>query len=156
MTSTVSFPGHPSPFPNKLNKQTPDIASLNGIDRHSDDRQISPGLNLLSVYLIIRISFLVLIYETCFLLSPSGLESPSAALGAGSKGDAELEETEDDGGEVLEEEVVVLGVLLDPGLELLVLDKSHIGGKHHQGLGGLVLVLKHMSANLKLCVKTFM
>lgn len=36
------------------------------------------------------------------------------------------------GSEVLEEELLVLGVLLDPGAELLVLDKGKIGGEHHK------------------------
>ncbi|KAI6760215.1 hypothetical protein HG531_013416 [Fusarium graminearum] len=49
--------------------------------------------------------------------------------------------SEDDVGEVLEESVVVLGVLLNPRLELLVLNKSNVAGKHHERLGGLVLVL---------------
>ena len=80
-------------------------------------------------------------------LIPSGLHGPSAVLGASSEGDTELEEAKDDGGEVLEEEIVILGVLLDPRLELLVLNQRHIGGKHHEGLGGLVLVLFQVSVS---------
>lgn len=53
----------------------------------------------------------------------------------------QLEKLGDDGREVLEEELVVLGVLLDPWLEGLVRDQSHVGWKHHESLGGLVLVL---------------
>lgn len=71
----------------------------------------------------------------------AGLEGPSGVLGSRGEGDAELEQAEDHGGEVLEEGVVVLGVLLNPRLELLVLNKSHVSGQHHQGLGALVLVL---------------
>src|SRR5689334_16656818 len=71
-------------------------------------------------------------------LSVDGLEGPP--LGALGERHAQLKELGDDGREVLEEEVVVGGVLLHPLLELLVLDKGHVGGKHHQALGLLVLV----------------
>ena len=72
-------------------------------------------------------------------LGVEGLEG--VGLGILLEGNAELEELDDDGREVLEEEIVVVGVLLDPDLELLVLDEGHVGGKHHEGLGLLVLVL---------------
>jgi len=70
-----------------------------------------------------------------------GLEGPSALLGALGEGNTKLEELEDHGGEVLEEELLILGILVDPLSEALVSDKGHVGGKHHQGLGGLVLIL---------------
>jgi len=57
------------------------------------------------------------------------------------EGNSKLEELQDDVAEVLEEGIVVLGVLLDEGTELLVLDKSHVGWQHHKGLRSLVLVL---------------
>lgn len=57
------------------------------------------------------------------------------------EGNTELEKLHDDVGEVLEEGVVVLGVLLDVRLEALVLDQGHVGGKHHEGLGGDILEL---------------
>lgn len=74
-------------------------------------------------------------------LSVGGLEDHLLILGTLGEGNAELEELDDHSGEVLEEEIVVGGILLDPGLELLVLDESHVGGKHHEGLGLLVLIL---------------
>ncbi|KAI6754245.1 hypothetical protein HG530_012759 [Fusarium avenaceum] len=49
--------------------------------------------------------------------------------------------SKDNVGEVLKEGVVILGILLNPGLELLVLDKSNVTWEHHEGLGRLVLVL---------------
>lgn len=52
-----------------------------------------------------------------------------------------LKEGGDDLGKVLEEQVVVGGVLLDPWHESLVLDQDVVGWQHHQALGGLVLVL---------------
>ena len=63
------------------------------------------------------------------------------ALGALLEGNAELEQLDHDLAEVLEEKVVVLSVLLDPGLHGLVLDESVVGGKHHEALGLGVLVL---------------
>lgn len=72
-------------------------------------------------------------------LGVDGLEDP--ALGVLGEGNAELEELDNDVGEVLEEELVVGGVLLNPLLESLVLDEGHVGGKHHEGLGLLVLIL---------------
>lgn len=50
----------------------------------------------------------------------------------------ELDQLDESIRKVLEEGIVVLGVPLDVLLELLVLDQRHVGGKHHQGLGGLV------------------
>lgn len=74
-------------------------------------------------------------------LGVGGLEGPSVVLAALSERNTELEQPDENGGEVLEEQVVVGGVLLNPGLESLVLNQDNIGGKHHEGLGGLVLVL---------------
>ncbi len=42
----------------------------------------------------------------------------------------------------LEELLVVLGVQFDIGLELLVPDKCHVGGQHHERLACLVLILQ--------------
>lgn len=53
----------------------------------------------------------------------------------------ELEELHDHVTELLEEDLVVLGVALDMLAELLVLDERHVGGQHHQGFGALVFVL---------------
>lgn len=80
-----------------------------------------------------------------FGLVPSGLHVPSLVLGALGKRNTQLKQLGNNGGEVLEEQVVVLGILFGPGLELLVLDEDHVGGKHHEGLGGLVLVLQRTS-----------
>lgn len=74
-------------------------------------------------------------------LSVGGLEGPSVVLAALSERDTELEQLDENAREVLEEQVVVGSVLLNPRLESLVLDQSKIGGKHHEGLGGLVLEL---------------
>lgn len=74
-------------------------------------------------------------------LSVGGLEGPSVVLAALGERNTELEQLNENGGEVLEEQVVVSGVLLNPRLESLVLNKDNIGGKHHEGLGGLVLIL---------------
>ena len=79
--------------------------------------------------------------SSLFGLIPGGLEGPALVLRALGKGNTELKETDNDGREVLEELVVGLGVALDVGLELLVLNEDHVGGQHHEGLGGLVLVL---------------
>lgn len=57
------------------------------------------------------------------------------------KGDTELEKLDDDTLEVLEESLVVVGVLLNHRSEDLVLDEDHVGGKHHESLGGDVLEL---------------
>jgi hypothetical protein len=75
------------------------------------------------------------------LLVPSRLQGPSLVLGSLGEGNTQLEQLGDDGGKVLEEEVIVLGILLDEWLELLVLDQSVVRGQHHQGLAGFVLVL---------------
>lgn len=86
--------------------------------------------------------------SNCLLgLIPGGLEDPALVLGALGEGDAQLEQLQGNGGEVLEEQVVVLGVLLDPGAEGLVLGQDNVGGQHHQSLGGLVLVLQTKLAN---------
>jgi hypothetical protein len=54
---------------------------------------------------------------------------------------AELEKLRDYGSEVLEEKIIILSICLDPLLEGLVRNESHVGREHHQGLGGLILVL---------------
>lgn len=64
-----------------------------------------------------------------------------AILGLTLEGDAQLEQLDDDGGKVVEEQVVVLGVALDVLEEDGVLDQGHVGGQHHQGLCARVLVL---------------
>lgn len=74
-------------------------------------------------------------------LSVGGLEGPSVVLAALSKRNTKLEQLDENAREVLEEQVVVGSVLLNPRLESLVLDQGNIGGKHHEGLGGLVLEL---------------
>lgn len=61
-----------------------------------------------------------------------------------------FEKLDDDSGEILEEEVVVLGVFVDPLFEGLVGYKSHIGRKHHKGLGLLVLELLSLLAVITL------
>ena len=72
-------------------------------------------------------------------LSVDGLEDP--ALGVLGERNTELEELDNDVGEVIEEELVVGGILLNPLLELLVLNEGDVGGEHHEGLGLLVLIL---------------
>jgi len=75
-------------------------------------------------------------YRKCRLLG--GLEG-HALLSL--ERNTELEELHDDVGEIVHEGVVVLGVLLNVGLEALVLDQGHVGGQHHEGLGGDILEL---------------
>jgi len=66
---------------------------------------------------------------------------PESGVFGGSKRHTELEQLAEDVGELLEESLVVLGVTFYVGAEALVLDQCHIGGKHHQTLGGDVLEL---------------
>ena len=54
------------------------------------------------------------------------------------EGDTQLKELDKDIRELLEEDITVLGIALDMGLEALVLDQSHISGQHHQSGSGLV------------------
>merc|ERR1719313_383138 len=42
---------------------------------------------------------------------------------------------------VVMEQLLIFSILLHPRLELIVVDQSKIGWKHHQGLGGLICVL---------------
>lgn len=69
-----------------------------------------------------------------------GLEDHPVLLGLG-EGNTELEELKQDGGEVLEPGLLILGVSLNMRLEGLVGDESHVGGKHHERFGGLVFIL---------------
>lgn len=71
-------------------------------------------------------------------LGVEGLEGPPLLR---LEGNTELKELEHDVGEVLDEQVVVLGVLLDPGTHGLVFDDGQVGWQHHQALGLGVLVL---------------
>lgn len=57
------------------------------------------------------------------------------------EGDTELEELDDDVSELIEEDLIILGVTFDVFLEFFVFDQGHVGGEHHEGLGGDVLVL---------------
>lgn len=52
------------------------------------------------------------------------------------------------GSKVLEEDILVLSVLVDNGLERLVVNKGEIGRKHHESTGGLVLELLVSSRGL--------
>jgi len=74
-------------------------------------------------------------------LGGGGLENHRRLIGSLSEWNAQLEELCDDSSKILEEELLVLGVLINMLLEALVRDKSHIGGQHHESLGSLVLVL---------------
>lgn len=69
------------------------------------------------------------------------LEGHSALLGGLGEWDTKLEQFQENIGEVLEEKLFIRCVFDDPLLELLVRDKGQVGWKHHQGLGGLILVL---------------
>jgi hypothetical protein len=75
-------------------------------------------------------------YRKCRLLG--GLEG-HALLSL--ERNTELEKLHADVGEIVHESVVVLGILLDVALEALVLDQGHVGGQHHEGLGGDILEL---------------
>lgn len=76
------------------------------------------------------------------LLSKTALEfHPLALHAARSKRHAELKEPHDDVGEIPEEGIVILRVLLHHGAELLVLDEGHVGRQHHQGFGLGILEL---------------
>jgi hypothetical protein len=76
-----------------------------------------------------------------FIFLGSRLEGPSLILSSNSERDAKFEELQNDAREIVEEGIVVLGILLDPLLERLVLYKRHISWKHHKGLGALVFIL---------------
>jgi hypothetical protein len=62
-------------------------------------------------------------------------------VGTLSERNTEFEELGDDSREVLEEKFLILGVLVDVCLKGLIGYEGHVGGQHHEGLGGLVLVL---------------
>lgn len=81
-----------------------------------------------------------------------GLKGHACLVGVLLKGHTELKEPEHDVAEVLKEETLVGGVLLDPWVELLVVDESHVSWEHHEGLGGLVFVLFYPSQYLLLFV----
>lgn len=74
-------------------------------------------------------------------LSAGGFEGHSSLLSRLSEGNAELEELEDDIGEIFEEQRLISSILLDVLLEGLVRDKGHVGRKHHESLGRLILIL---------------
>lgn len=57
------------------------------------------------------------------------------------EGNTEFQELDKGIGELVEEDLAVLGVAVNVLLEFLVLDKSQIAGQHHQGLGLVVSVL---------------
>lgn len=59
----------------------------------------------------------------------------------GLEGNTELQKLDKGVGELLEEDLTVLGVAVNVLLEFFVLDKSQIAGQHHQGLGLAVSVL---------------
>lgn len=65
------------------------------------------------------------------LLLSQSLELPSLVLRTLSKRYTKLEQLDNYIPEVVEESVVILGVLIDKSLELLVLDESHVCGQHH-------------------------
>jgi hypothetical protein len=93
----------------------------------------------MSIVLLVSILFFVeccMGYRKCRLLG--GLEG-HALLSL--ERNTELEKLHADVGEIVHESVVVLRVLLDVALEALVLDEGHIGGQHHEGLGGDILEL---------------
>lgn len=73
------------------------------------------------------------------LLVVETLELKGGSVGL--EGTAELQKSREGLGELREEVVVVVSVLLDPLLELLVLDKSVVSGEHHEGVGLVILVL---------------
>lgn len=69
------------------------------------------------------------------------LEHKAVLLRSFGERDAKLEELDQDSGEVLEEGILVFGILVDVRLEGLVGNERHIGWQHHQRLGLLVLIL---------------
>lgn len=87
------------------------------------------------IYSLFFIPFRRVVMYTSLL---GGLEG-HALLGL--ERNTKFKELADDSRKVVEEVVVVLGVLLDVGAEALVLDQSHVGGQHHERLGGDVLEL---------------
>lgn len=58
-----------------------------------------------------------------------------------SEWDTQLEKSGDNLGEIVEERIVILSVLLDPWHEALILDQNVIGWQHHQRLRLLILQL---------------
>ena len=91
------------------------------------------------------------LHPNILFLGPSSYNSIQHCLSVGwlkserlsvlSKWNTELEESGNDLGEVVEESIIILGVLLDPWQETLILDQNVIGWKHHQRLSLLVLEL---------------
>ena len=73
----------------------------------------------------------------CGVSLVGGLED-EAVFGLAGEWDTKLEELHERIGEFVEENVRVLGVSDNVLLEFLILDQSHVGGKHHQGLGLVV------------------
>lgn len=69
------------------------------------------------------------------------LESHPGLLRGLLEGHAKLEELQNNVPEVIEEGIIVLGVLLNVRTERLVFDESHVSREHHQGLCSLVFIL---------------
>lgn len=71
-----------------------------------------------------------------YLYSPSiarrRLQAHSV-FGLALEGDTELEELDDDVSELVEENLIVLGVTFDVSLEFFVFDQGHVCGEHHEG-----------------------
>mmetsp|Transcript_2788 Transcript_2788/g.6791 ORF Transcript_2788/g.6791 Transcript_2788/m.6791 type:complete len:220 (-) Transcript_2788:273-932(-) len=76
----------------------------------------------------------------CLLLSLGGRRGAGERVAMGRA--AEGQELAIHGREVLEEQVLVLGVGLDPGAELWIVTQCHVCGKHHQFPGLFVLELQ--------------
>lgn len=74
--------------------------------------------------------------------SSGGLEDHPVLVGRLSEGNTQFEKLGDDGGEILEEDTLILGVAVDVLAEGLVGDERHVGGQHHERFAGLVLVLR--------------
>lgn len=53
----------------------------------------------------------------------------------------QFEELDKDVSELVEEDLIVLGVAFDVFLKLFVLDQGHVRRQHHEGFGGDILVL---------------
>jgi hypothetical protein len=78
----------------------------------------------------------------------SRLENHSWLIGRLFEWDAKLEELQENVAEVLEESVIVLGVLLNEDAHGLVLDEGHVCREHHQALACLVLILEQLVNDL--------
>ncbi len=106
----------------KSKKRGPNLLQCSQVPAVSLDSQA------LSIYIFISQDGRVRVLFLRGASSVRGLEDHLGLLGSFSEGDTEFEELGDDGGKVLEEEIIILGVLLYPLLEGFVGYEGQVGG----------------------------